>query len=65
MLHLCNEYVMYYSCVMKKTYEYVVPLSECKHKSVIIGVGSVESSFLIQVKSLNHVSVLDKYALRL
>ncbi|XP_053381490.1 uncharacterized protein C05D11.1-like isoform X2 [Mercenaria mercenaria] len=36
------------NCVMKKTYEYVIPLSECKHKSVIVGVGSVESSFLIQ-----------------
>ncbi|XP_060600571.1 uncharacterized protein C05D11.1-like [Ruditapes philippinarum] len=36
------------SCVMKKTYEYVVPLSECKHKSVVVGVGSIESSFLIQ-----------------
>jgi hypothetical protein len=35
---------------MKKTYEYVVPLAECKHKSVVVGVGSIESSFLIQVK---------------
>jgi len=34
---------------MKKTYDYVVPLSEMKQTSVIVGVGSVESSYLIQV----------------
>lgn len=34
---------------MKKTFEYVLPMSEGEKKSVIVGVGSVESSYLVQV----------------
>ncbi|KAL4219134.1 hypothetical protein ACF0H5_021716 [Mactra antiquata] len=44
--------------VMKKTYDYVIPLSESKMKSVVVGVGSVESAYLIQavdcVKCFQH-----------
>ena len=34
---------------MKKTFEYVLPMAEAEKKSVIVGVGSVESSYLVQV----------------
>lgn len=37
------------SSVMKKTFEYVLPMAEAEKKSVIVGVGSVESSYLVQV----------------
>ena len=33
---------------MKQTFEYVLPLAEGENKSVIVGVGSVESSYLVQ-----------------
>ena len=36
---------------MKRTYEYVLPVAEAEKKSVIVGVGSVESSYLVQVVS--------------
>ena len=37
-----------FSSQMKQTFEYVLPLAEGENKSVIVGVGSVESSYLVQ-----------------
>ena len=36
---------------MKSTYEYVLPVADAEETSVVIGVGSVESSYLVQVSS--------------
>lgn len=46
-----------FSCRMKKTFDYIVPISESKNTSVIVGVGSVESSYLIQVGNFKHRAV--------
>lgn len=61
LIYLFSKVIIYFSSILTPTHEFVLPQDQSPETAVIIGLGSVESSYLVQVvpsiKSFVHEDV--------